>query len=304
MPRTPLLLLLLSASLLPGCGDTRNDSPPKSRPAQIEAGFLDLPGATLYYEQAGSGEHLVLIHGNAGDRRHWDAQFESLANHFHVIRYDARGYGKSSLPIENEPYSGHEDLAMLLNHLEVPRAHIAGWSMGAAIATDFVLAYPQRALSLISVGPWVSGYLSPAAQTLFADMGGIAVAFADAGSESAVDAWMQAPFFSATIRDSAAGSRFETIAADYSWWAFAHSSPQLPLEPNAVGRLSEIQVPTLILSAEYDLTACLEIAALLDESVPDSRMIVMAGTGHLMHMEKPGEFNEYVVDFVNSVSGE
>jgi pimeloyl-ACP methyl ester carboxylesterase len=112
---------------------------------------------------------------------------------------------------------------------------------------------------------------------------------------------MQAPFFANTIRDSAAGALFRRIATDYSWWASSHSSPQRFLEPSAAGRIAEIQVPTLILTAVYDIPACLEIADLLDESVPDSRKVVMSDTGHLMHMEKPDEFNQYLVAFVRNV---
>jgi pimeloyl-ACP methyl ester carboxylesterase len=69
-----------------------------------------------------------------------------------------------------------------------------------------------------------------------------------------------------------------------------------------VGRLADIQVPTLILTAEYDIPACREIADLLDSSVLNSRKVVMPGTGHLLHLEKPDEFNQHVADFIRSVT--
>jgi 2-succinyl-6-hydroxy-2,4-cyclohexadiene-1-carboxylate synthase len=193
-------------------------------------------------------------------------------------------------------------LAALLDHLGVCRAHIGGWSIGSGIAIDFVLAYPERATSLISVGPWVFGYSSPAAESLVADMGQVAAAIAEGGVEVAAAAWMRAPFFAATIRDSVVAAQFEHIAADYSWWAFTHSSPQRMLEPSAVGRLADIQVPTLILTAEHDIPACREIADLLDSSVLNSRKVVMPGTGHLLHLEKPDEFYQHVSDFIRSVT--
>ncbi len=96
---------------------------------------------------------------------------------------------------------------------------------------------------------------------------------------------------------------FVDLASHPSWWDFSHSSPRRSLEPKAIERIADIQVPTLILTAEYDIPACLEIADLLDESVPGSRKVVIAGTGHLMHMEKPDEFNRHLVDFLKSVGG-
>jgi pimeloyl-ACP methyl ester carboxylesterase len=302
-----LLFSLLVASVLvltAACVGGKGDSPAETlSTVEVQSGYAEVAGGRLYYEVAGSGDALVLIHGNEGDRRHWDHQFDALARDFRVVRYDVRGYGKSSLPVEGEPYTGSEDLATLLDQLGIPKAHIGGWSMGSGIAVDFVLAYPERAMSLISVGPWVVGYSSPAVQSLLSDFAAVAVAHAEGGPSAAVEAWNQAPFWVPTVRDSTAGAEFTRIAADYSWWAFSHSTPERFFEPNAPQHIAEIQVPTLILTAEHDVPACLEIADLLDQKVPDSRKIVMAGTGHLLQMEKPREFNQHVIDFLGSVGG-
>jgi pimeloyl-ACP methyl ester carboxylesterase len=278
------------------------EQPPSSRAAQ--SGYVEVPGGRLWFETAGSGDPLVLIHGNAGDRRHWDHQLWPLAREYRVIRYDVRGYGNSTVPVEGAPYASHEDLAALLDHLRIAKAHIAGWSMGCGIAIDFVLAYPERAASLIAVGPWVSGYSSPAAEKLRADLTAVASAASQQGTQAAVDAWMHAPFFAATVHDSLAGAEFARIASDYSWWAFSHTSPQRSLEPAAIDRLGTIKAPTLIMTAEHDILACREVADLLDSSVPKSRKVVVAGAGHLLHMEKPEEFNQTLIAFIRSQSSQ
>jgi pimeloyl-ACP methyl ester carboxylesterase len=200
--------------------------------------FAEVEGARLHYEVRGSGDAIVLVHGNAGDLRHWDHQVEALAADFRVIRYDVRGYGKSSIPVEGEAYANHEDLAALLDHLDVSKAHVAGWSMGAGIAADFVLAHPERAASLISIGPWVGGHSSPAVQALFTDMGVVAEVIPEGGAAAALQAWRKAPFWVATARDPVAEAEFAKIAADYSWWAFSHTSPQRGLDPPAAERLA------------------------------------------------------------------
>lgn len=291
----------LTAAAVAGTA-TSGEEPPPSRAAP--SGYVDVPGGRLWYEMAGSGDSLVLIHGNAGDLRHWDHQFRRLARHYRVIRYDVRGYGKSTVPVETQPYADHEDLAALLDRLRISKAHVAGWSMGCAIAVDFVLAYPQRAASLIAVGPWVSGYSSPAAKKLFADLTAVATAASQQGPQAALNAWMNAPFFAATVRDSSAGAEFGRIASDYSWWAFSHTSPQRSLDPAAIDRLGTIKAPTLIMTAEHDIPACREVADLLESSLPKSRKVVVAATGHLLHIEKPEKFNQTLVAFIRSQSSQ
>ena len=263
--------------------------------SSVREGTAQTSGGHVFYEVAGTGDPVVLIHGNTGDRRHWDGQFEALAEHFRVVRYDVRGFGQSSLPIEGEPWSGHDDLAALLDHLNIDRAHVVGWSMGSGIAVDFMLAYPDRTKSLVLVGPWVFGYESPAAQNFFDS---IAAEIAKNGVEVAVDTWMSAPFFADAIRDPSAEAAFRRIAEDYSWWDWTHTNPVIGIEPGALDRLTDINVPTLILTAEYDISTCLEIADLLESIVPNSRKIVMPDTGHLMHMEKPEAFNRHLIDFL------
>jgi 3-oxoadipate enol-lactonase len=61
-------------------------------------GFVEVPGGRLFYETAGSGPAVVLVHGGMWDRRMWDDQMEAFAEDHLVVRYDARGYGKSDLP--------------------------------------------------------------------------------------------------------------------------------------------------------------------------------------------------------------
>lgn len=265
----------------------------------VRTGFASVHNGRLYYEVTGSGDVVVFVHGNAGDRRHWDLQFEAFARHFKVLRYDVRGFGKSSLPVEAQPYSHYEDLSALLDHLGIKSAHVVGWSMGSGVAVDFAIAHPDRVKSLIAVGPWAFGYSSSAAQQMFNDMGQVRSALAAGGHAAAVEAWMNAPFFHKTIVEPAAGKRFNVIANDYTFWHFAHADPQQTVKPSAAGRLAEIRVPTFIVAGERDIPACLEIADLLARSAPRARKIVMNGAGHLMQMERPDEFNRIVLDFLN-----
>jgi 3-oxoadipate enol-lactonase len=279
-------------------GGSRADAGELRQAIVSESGFVEVHGGRLHYEAAGTGEPIVFIHGNMGDRRHWDRQFRELASRFRVIRYDVRDYGLSSVLSEEIAYSDHQDLAALLDHLDVRSAHVIGWSMGSAIAIDFALSHPERTKSLVSVGPWVWGYSSEAAKRDLDLLAKMRSAFAEGGRSAAVRVMMDG--FAVTIRDAAAGAEFARIAADYS---FSSRGQRQFLKPSAMGRLSEIRVPTLILTAEHDVPSCLEVANLLDRSIPDSTQIVMVGTGHMLHMERAGEFNKHLTEFVLRVGG-
>ena len=120
--------------------------------------YFNLDSTTrLYYEVAGSGHPLVFIHGFTLDTRMWDDQFETFAREYQVVRYDRRGFGKSSLPVD-EDYAHADDLAALLEHLGIDRAYVLGLSGGGASAIDFALTYPEAIDGLITVDTVLRGY--------------------------------------------------------------------------------------------------------------------------------------------------
>ena len=122
-----------------------------------EHGFADVNGARLYYEVAGSGPPLVLLHGSFLDTRMWDDQIEVLAEQCRTIRYDARGHGRSAPP-SGQPYARSDDLKALLEFLEVGHASLLGLSMGGGVAVNFAVTYPKSADALILVDVGVAGF--------------------------------------------------------------------------------------------------------------------------------------------------
>ena len=103
-----------------------------------------------YCERAGTGDALVLVHGRGGDLRYWDEQFVELAGDFDVLRYDLRGYGKYAMPVAGEPHRHEDDLHALLLSLGLPRAHIAGYSLGSQIVFDAHTLYPGLFRSIVA----------------------------------------------------------------------------------------------------------------------------------------------------------
>jgi pimeloyl-ACP methyl ester carboxylesterase len=122
--------------------------------APADTGRVSVEGGTLFYDVRGSGPPVVLLHAGGVDLGMWDPQVGPFARSFRVIRYDARAHGRSTAP--GGPYSTVEDLRLLLDRLGVQRAHLVGISMGAGVALNFAITYPQRVskLALVSTsGP-------------------------------------------------------------------------------------------------------------------------------------------------------
>ena len=118
--------------------------------------FFDSAGVRIRYVEQGSGTPIVLMHGYTGTAdRHFLANgvFANLAKDYRVIAVDLRGHGKSGKPHESKAY-GEEmarDIARLLDHLKIQRAHIAGYSLGAFIAGRFAALYPDRSISVVYI---------------------------------------------------------------------------------------------------------------------------------------------------------
>lgn len=122
----------------------------------LEHGFAEVEGTRLYYETAGSGPPIVLLHGFTLDHSIWDGQMDAFAASHQVIRYDLRGFGQSPPP--SAPYAHVDDLKALLDYLGLARAAILGLSMGGGIAIDFALACPELTRTLIPVDSVLDGY--------------------------------------------------------------------------------------------------------------------------------------------------
>ncbi len=160
-------------------------------------GFAEVNGARLYYEVAGAGHPLTLIHAGIADHRMWDDQFSAFTARYRVIRYDLRGFGESSLP--PGPFSMVDDLQGLLAALGVERTYLLGCSMGGGIAIDFTLTHPDQVAALIPVGPGLSDFeQAPALREAWDKVGAEIDATlerdgVDAANELEVRAWVDGP---------------------------------------------------------------------------------------------------------------
>jgi 3-oxoadipate enol-lactonase len=285
------VVLCLLAVTLAGAGGAR------SAGVEVESGMAEVREPRLYYETAGNGEAVVLIHGGGLDSRMWDGQFEPLSRSYRVVRYDVRGFGRSELP--DKPYSDHGDLAQVLDFLKIERAHVVGLSMGGRIAVDFALSYPERVRSLVLAGPGLSGFqFSPESTKRFFDQ----VRAAQKGEwEKALRTWLTTDYMVPAMEQSSLRPWIEKMARDNLKTLLMNYMLQIDLEPPAVGRLSEIRAPTLLILGDRDVPDIFTIAKLLQEKVPGIRRRDIQGAGHMVNLEKPAEFNKALFEFLDGL---
>jgi 3-oxoadipate enol-lactonase len=263
---------------------------------RIKTGFADVNGTRTYYEIAGSGDPLVLVHAGIADSRMWDEQFEVLAREFTVVRYDMRGYGKT-LAVEG-PFAYHRDLAALLDHLGIARAILLGCSMGGRTIIDLALESPEWVAALIAVAPGVSGYVGdsgdpPQREAL---LGAYERGDLEQASEYEVQIWVDGPRrgtdqVPAAIRDRVREMNLIPLAVP------DELGDERPLDPPAVGRLHEILAPMLIVVGELDQPAAIEQSGFIAAHVPHAETVTLT-TAHLPNMERADEFNEVVLTFL------
>jgi len=266
----------------------------------MRSGYAHVNDTKLYYELHGAASKpgLVLIHGFTLDRRMWDDQVAAFSEQYSVLRYDMRGFGASAVPEPGAPYSHTEDLKALLDHLGIPRAHILGLSLGAAVAIELAFAYPHVVSSLVAVDPVLWGY----SWSKEYEFGHVWAASRERGIEAARALWLAHPLFAPTLDREPAASNLKKIVGEYSGWHWANRDPGTLPEPLAITHLERITAPTLAIIGERDLPDHHAIAGTLSSHIPDARLVVLPRAGHMSNMEVPEEFNGEVLSFLETLN--
>jgi pimeloyl-ACP methyl ester carboxylesterase len=264
-----------------------------------QTGFLDTQGAPLYYEVAGSGHPLLLIHAGVADSRMWDDQFQTFAQQYMVVRYDIRGYGKSEVPAG--PFANHEDVYALLEHLGIKQAHVIAVSFGGLVALDFTLAYPEKVTSLVLGAPSVSGHESTSTEVnRFAEQEAALLEQGDlaGATDLNVRTWVIGLQRTPDQVDPNVRQRIYEMQFHAFTVPIPDEAEMLDLEPPAITRLNDIHVPTLLIIGEYDLPEKHELVKQLAAGIPQARQVVFTGAAHIVNMEQPAAFNRIVLDFL------
>ncbi len=258
-------------------------------------------GARLWYEAAGTGHPLILLHGGLVDSGLWDPQFPVFAQHYRTIRYDLRGHGRSS-DAGPEPYSHIDDLHALLGVLEIPQAHILGLSMSGAVVVDFTLAHPEIVTALLPVAAGLSGYEpkvepAPEIEQRFAEE---EEALERGGVDEAVEISLQLWTDGTERTPEQVNPTVRERVRQMTTALYTRGDPPGPvrIERPAAARLGGIRVPTLVIVGDQDLPNIREMADSLAAGIPSARQTIIPNKAHHLNLEQPEQFNRIVLDFL------
>jgi pimeloyl-ACP methyl ester carboxylesterase len=266
--------------------------------------YFDWGDGRLYYETAGQGMPLVLAHAAFLDSRMFDAVWEPLAKHFQVIRYDMRGFGKSS-PVTG-PLCRRSDLERLLTHLEVTQAHLVGCSLSGEIGLDLALEQPQRFKSLTLVGSPPSGFQlqGEPPRYILEMVSALQSGDIDRANELQIRIWLdgehrEAEQLDPTLRQNAL--EMNRIPVSQNTFFIAESQPLNPLDPPAVTRLEAVKCPTWVVAGALDHSEVLRAANEMSGRIPNARKTIIASSGHVPSYEQPDLFVKLLLDFLSSI---
>jgi 3-oxoadipate enol-lactonase len=253
---------------------------------------FDYGDGSLQYAVAGDGDPVVFIHGFGLDSDMWAPQWRVLAKTHRTIRYDLRGYGRSSLP--RGPYSHVDDLLALMDFLKSRPAHLVGLSMGGRYALRIAQAAPTAVRSLTLADTALDGH---AWSEEWLRRWRLMSAAAKSGDIAAArQHWLRHTLFSPALEQAPVASALEAMIERYSGWHWWQRDPDEGPNPPSASVLSLLSVPTLMIVGERDLPDFQSIAQRVAAGMPQAQLRTIPGVGHMSNMEAPDEFNRLLLE--------
>ena len=260
--------------------------------------ILNLNGADIAYDEAGTGHPLLLVHAGIANRHMWDPVWSDLAARFRVIRPDLRGFGESIAA--TEPFTNWHDLARLLRALDAVPAHVIGVSMGGSASLDLALAEPYKVSRLVLCGSGTAGW--EWADQLKADWDAEEAAWQrgdrDEVAWANVRTWLDGPVRGGEAPPTLRQAVFDMYRPALELQAVEGAVDGEALEPASGGRLAEVSAKTLVIVGELDQPDMMKIGELQAREIPDAHLVTMPGVAHLPPMEAPDEFVRIVTEFL------
>ena len=246
--------------------------------------YVTVQGTQTYYEVAGEGEPLVLLHGGGMTVESWAQQIPALGGHYRVYAPERSSHGRTADREGEMSYAGMaEETGHFMDALGVGAARVVGWSDGGAVALHLALRRPElvRRLTLIGARADNSGGTED----------GLALV---GGSEENLDAVRQmfGGLYCALSPDGPA--HFEVVLQKWQrmWQRMWQAGPGIELS-----ELGRITVPALVMQGDHDGVQ-VEYSAAMMRSLPMGQLAVVPGTSHALPLEKPTLVNQLLLDFL------
>jgi 3-oxoadipate enol-lactonase len=269
-------------------------------------GRVKVNGAELWYEIHGEGAPVVQIHGAGFGHHNFAPATPTLAEHFRVVDYDMRGYGQSDRPVQHYDMEvWADDVAGLLDALEVDQAHVHGTSMGGMIAIVFAGKYPERTTSVVI--NCAAAKLGHSGRLVFKNWIDIAELDPDGpGSRILAEliAWQAlSRSFLETPEGVAAIDTIQEILCDSNRLEVFTAACRAMCEMDITGWLPKITAPALVLGGDEDLMTPWDQGPdgagqeAIYKGIPGAEKHVIRGSNHSTLFDNTEEHVRVVIDF-------
>ncbi len=263
--RLVLLVLFFSVFL---SAQTKTPATPKYGSNPAAGHWFTHDGVKLYYEIYGTGEPLLLIHGNGGSISDMRRQIEFFRKHYKVIAMDSRDQGKSADTPDKLTYEKMtSDQAALLDHLQVGPAYVLGWSDGGIESLILAMKYPDKVKKVAAM----AANLNPTDKALHPDV------------VKLIKEWVAS--IPPEKRETPEGKRELKVTG------MMLEEPNIPVEA-----LEAIKAPTLVLASDHDMIAD-EHTVDIYHHIPNSELVIFPGATHMIPYDDPATFNATVAKF-------
>jgi pimeloyl-ACP methyl ester carboxylesterase len=266
-------------------------APGQSRPPTLSEGFVDVPGAKIYYKDSGGrGAPVVFLHAFTGSTEVWEQQTPAFTRAgYRFIAYDRRGFGGTAADANGPASTGADDLLALVNYLKIDKFHLVGTAGGGFVALDFVISYPQRVRSF----------------TLLCSQGGVQDEdYRAALKRLAPEGFDKMP---ESFRELSPSYRVVNPEGVERWSAFQsrNRAPEAirgPAQPTknrvTLALLESIKIPALVIAGDADLYAPPALMRHIADRIKGAQFVVFPDAGHSVWWEAPDKFNRTVLTFV------
>lgn len=269
-----------------------------------QAGAIAVGGYRVYYELSGKGEAIVLLHAGLQDHTMWENQVNDLSKDYKVITLDLPFHGNTTGT--DTAILAKDVVKTVLDSLHIDKASVAGLSMGAAVAQDFIIHYPHRVNKAILLSSALYGFEE--SHPIDSASGAFYPAFLAA--LQAKDTARAAMVFTKAWGEGI-DSKNDSLTKASSRYVYqttlktlkkfkAENWPNLQDEPKAFAGITKVSMPVLIIHGDKDLPYIMQTSVYMGDSIPGAKRVLLKGAAHMLNMEQPAEVNRLIRQFLKN----
>jgi len=266
----------------------------------MQSMWVDVGNGRLYIEVSGRGHPILLVHGWPLDHRMFAPQVGALSEHFTVITYDRRGFGKS----EASPDLRLEldDINRIMDQIDVPAVHLLGMSQGGRIALRYAVARPERVRSLLLQGAVVDGFDVAGSEDDHVPVTEYAELAKSGKLQEVVARWLHHPMMRLGDDHEQEYRLLQTILRDYAGSDLIdYDADSYTHATDVLSALADFPQPTLLLTGLRETRTRRMHAEALLARIPKCREVIFENSGHLSNLTEPALFNQAVIDFCTGI---